>query len=90
MVSESAVNEIRRILKPGGLARLSVVKGTYSFVGRAEWEEILEGFRVERKGDGFPVIADRWAVVSTRSPRTCRRVVYGSTGLRRTDHKKII
>jgi ubiquinone/menaquinone biosynthesis C-methylase UbiE len=64
---ESAVNEIRRILKPGGLAYLSVARGFYSYVGRAEWEKILEGFRVERRGgDGFLAIADRWAVLSTK------------------------
>jgi hypothetical protein len=63
---ESAVNEMRRILKPRGLAYLSVARGFYSYVGQAEWEKILEGFRVERRGDGFPVIANRWAVVSRK------------------------
>ena len=64
---ESAVNEMRRILKPRGLAYLSVARGFHSYVGQAEWEKILEGFRVERRGgDGFPAIADRWAVVSTK------------------------
>jgi ubiquinone/menaquinone biosynthesis C-methylase UbiE len=63
---ESAVNEIRRILKPTGLAYLSVARGPWSYVSRAEWERILEGFRVKRRGDGFPAIADRWAVVSKK------------------------
>ena len=63
---ESAGNEMRRILKPRGLAYLSVARGFYSYVGQAEWEKILEGFKVERRGDGFPVIAPRWAVVSTK------------------------
>jgi ubiquinone/menaquinone biosynthesis C-methylase UbiE len=63
---ESAVNEIRRILKPTGLAYLSVARDPWSYVSRAEWERILEGFRVKRRGDGFPAIADRWAVVSKK------------------------
>jgi len=52
---ESAVNEMKRVLKPGGLAYLSVAKGSYSYVNLAEWEKILSGFRVERRGNGFPI-----------------------------------
>jgi len=64
---ESTVNEIRRILKPGGLTYLSVAKGFLSYVGQTEWEKILEGFRVERRGgDGFIAFSDRWALVSTK------------------------
>jgi ubiquinone/menaquinone biosynthesis C-methylase UbiE len=63
---ESAVNEMRRILKPKGLAYISVARGFFSYVSQAEWEKILEGFKVERKGDGFLAIGDRWAVVSTK------------------------
>jgi ubiquinone/menaquinone biosynthesis C-methylase UbiE len=69
---ESAVNEMRRILKPKGMAYLSAARGTWSYIERAEWEKILEGFRVERRGgDGFNVLAfvalaDRWAVVSVK------------------------
>jgi ubiquinone/menaquinone biosynthesis C-methylase UbiE len=64
---ESAVNEMRRILKPAGRAYLSAARGFYSYMGRAEWEKILEGFRVERRGgDGFLPISDRWALVSAR------------------------
>lgn len=63
---ESAVNEMRRVLKLRGLAYLSVARGPWSYVSRAEWERILEGLRVERRGDGFPAIADRWAVVSKK------------------------
>jgi ubiquinone/menaquinone biosynthesis C-methylase UbiE len=58
-----AAREIGRILKPDGLAYLSVARGPWSYVGEAEWEEILAGYRVERRGDGFPWIAHRWAVV---------------------------
>jgi len=42
---ESAVNEMGRILKPGGPAYLSVGKGPMSYVDQEEWEKILEGFR---------------------------------------------
>ena len=63
---DSAVSEIKRILKPGGRAYISVAKGPWSYVSRADWEKILEGFRIERKcRQGF-VIADRWAVVSLK------------------------
>lgn len=64
---ESTVNEMRRALKPGGLAYLSVAKGFLGYVGQAEWEKILEGFRVERRGgDGFIALSDRWALVSSK------------------------
>jgi ubiquinone/menaquinone biosynthesis C-methylase UbiE len=69
---ESAVNEIKRILKPTGLAYLSVARGPWSYVSQAEWERVLEGFRVEQRGDGFPAIADRWAVVSTKREQSHR------------------
>ena len=58
-----AVKEIKRILKPTGQAYLSL--GTYSpltFVGKAEWETILEGFRVERRGG----LIQPWALVSKK------------------------
>lgn len=61
---ESAVNEMKRILKPQGKAYLSAAKGRFSYVDKAEWEEILEGFRVERSGDSM--FSDRWALVSTK------------------------
>jgi ubiquinone/menaquinone biosynthesis C-methylase UbiE len=62
---ESVVNEIKRILKPKRLAYLSVARGFYSYVDQAEWEKILEGFRVERRGgDGSFALSDRWALVS--------------------------
>ena len=63
---ESAVNEMRRILKPRGLAYISAARGPWSYMERAEWERILDGFRVEQRGDGIPVIAERWAVVSPK------------------------
>jgi ubiquinone/menaquinone biosynthesis C-methylase UbiE len=55
---ESAVNEMKRILKPTGRAYLSTSLGLWTNIGRADWEKILEGFRIERRGKG-------WAVVST-------------------------
>jgi ubiquinone/menaquinone biosynthesis C-methylase UbiE len=62
---ESAVNEIRRILKPEGQAYLSLGSPPpLGFVDRAEWKRILDGFRIERRGDGLRV---RWAVVSVES-----------------------
>ncbi len=61
------MNEMLRILKSGGLAYLSVARGFFGYVDQAEWEKILEGFRVERRGgDGFFAISDRWALVSTK------------------------
>ena len=64
---ESTVSEIKRILKPGGWAYLSVARGPWSHVDGAEWEKILEGFGIERRGGRFPLIAHRWAVVSRLS-----------------------
>jgi ubiquinone/menaquinone biosynthesis C-methylase UbiE len=64
---ESAVNEMRRILKPTGRAYVSAARGFYTYMGKEEWEKILEGFRVEQRGgDGFLAISDRWALVSTK------------------------
>ena len=60
---ESAVNEIKRILKPDGKAFLSAASGATSYVDEAEWEEILAGFRVEQRNhESF--WADRWTLVS--------------------------
>ncbi len=61
---ESTVNEIKRILKPQGQAYIAVAQGRFSYVGESEWEKILEGFRIERRGD--PKMGDRWAVVSKK------------------------
>jgi len=64
---DAAVSEIKRILKPGGRAYVSVAKGPWSYVDDAAWEKILDRFRVERKGRQGFVIADRWAVVSLKN-----------------------
>jgi ubiquinone/menaquinone biosynthesis C-methylase UbiE len=59
---QSAVNEIRRILKRRGQAYLSLgFPPPLGFVDQAEWKRILDGFRVERSGHGLRV---SWAVVS--------------------------
>ncbi len=59
----SAVNEIKRILKPNGQAYLSLGSPPpLGFVNRVEWEKILEEFRVRRRG-GF---LQKWAVVSAK------------------------
>jgi ubiquinone/menaquinone biosynthesis C-methylase UbiE len=64
---ESTVSEIERILKPDGQAYLMAARGFYSYVDKAEWEKILERFRVgQRGGDGFIAFSDRWALVSNK------------------------
>ena len=60
---EAAVNEIKRILKPSGKALLKATRGSISYVDKAEWEEILEGFNVERR-NYESLLDDRWALVS--------------------------
>ena len=63
---EAVVVEMRRILKPGGLAYVSVARGPWSYVGRAEWEKILAGFEVKKRSDGFLGFAHRAALVSPK------------------------
>jgi ubiquinone/menaquinone biosynthesis C-methylase UbiE len=68
---EPTVNEIKRILKPNGKAYLMAARGFYSYVDKAEWEKILEGFRVEQRGgDSFIALSDRWALVTTKQRQT--------------------
>jgi ubiquinone/menaquinone biosynthesis C-methylase UbiE len=60
---QSAVNEIKRIMKASGKAYLSLGSPPpLGHVNRAEWEKILEGFIVERRG-GF---LQKWALVSAK------------------------
>jgi len=61
---ELVVNEIQRILKPKGRAYISLggVSPFFGFVGRAEWERILEAFIVKRKGG----LVQKWADVSKK------------------------
>ncbi len=44
---EQAVSEIKRILKPGGKAYLNALKGGRSYLDDAEWQSILDQFKVE-------------------------------------------
>lgn len=62
---ESAVKEMKRILKPNGLIYMKVARGPWSYMKKAEWYQILEGFKVEQRNDGFPA-GHRWAVVSKK------------------------
>jgi ubiquinone/menaquinone biosynthesis C-methylase UbiE len=64
---QSTVEEIKRILKPNRKAFLSAARGSISYVDKAEWEEILDGFKVERR-NYESIITDRWALVSKDLP----------------------
>ena len=60
---QSAVSEIKRILKSTGQAYLSLGSPPpLGFVDQAEWEKILEGFMVERGGS----FKELYAVVSVK------------------------
>ena len=63
-----ALAEIKRILKPHGLAYLSVTKAFRKkdpkAVTKEEWKRILEGFRVGENGEG---LLTRWATVSVKN-----------------------
>jgi len=48
---ETAVKEIKRILKPSGKAFLSAARGSYSYMNDEEWEKIISGFKVKRRED---------------------------------------
>ncbi len=58
-----SVSEIKRILKTTGQAYLSLGAGPpFGFVDQAEWEDILEEFKVEQGGS----YKEKWAVVSLK------------------------
>ena len=58
---ELAVNEIKRIMKTDGKAYLSLGSPPpLGHVNRTEWEKILGGFKVERRGGSI----QKWALVS--------------------------
>jgi ubiquinone/menaquinone biosynthesis C-methylase UbiE len=63
---ESAINEMRRILKPKGRAYISVARGSWSYVDLPAWEKILESFKVEQRHDESVGFGERWAIVSRR------------------------
>jgi hypothetical protein len=58
-----SMNEMKRILKLKGQAYLSLGAGPpLGFVDQAEWEAMLEGFKVEQGGS----FKEKWAVVSLK------------------------
>jgi hypothetical protein len=58
-----SVSEMKRILKPDGKAYISLGAGPpLGLVNQAEWETILEGFKVEQGGSYH----GKWAMVSLR------------------------
>jgi ubiquinone/menaquinone biosynthesis C-methylase UbiE len=59
----ATVAEIKRILKPDGVAYLMAARGRISYVTHAEWEQILAGFRVLQRG---ATSGDNWAVVKSK------------------------
>lgn len=64
---KGAVEEIKRVLKPGARAYVSVTKvfrkSDSKSVQREEWDRILEGFSVEEKHEG---LTNRWAIIALR------------------------
>jgi ubiquinone/menaquinone biosynthesis C-methylase UbiE len=63
-----ALAEIKRILKPQGLAYLSVTKAFRKndpkAVTKEEWKRVLESFRVRENGVG---LLTRWATLSLKN-----------------------
>jgi len=60
---KEAVNEIKRILKRGGQVYLSLGAGPpFGYVDQAEWDNILEGFKIEQGGS----YKKKWALVSVK------------------------
>lgn len=58
-----AVSEMKRILKPAGKAYLNVGSPSpLSYIGEAEWDEILRGFDVVSSGPNNRI----WALVSVK------------------------
>jgi SAM-dependent methyltransferase len=69
------LREIKRLLRPDGLAYLSVRKGGSRTdprrVGENEWDQILSNFFVDQRGDGW---TNRWAWVRSNSETCPKRV----------------
>jgi len=60
---KEAVNEIKRILKGKGQAFISLGAGPpFGYVDQAEWDNILEGFKIEQGGN----YKEKWALVSPK------------------------
>jgi len=47
----SSVEEIKRILKPNGLAYISVARGSYSYMTKENWDQILKEFKIQKRKD---------------------------------------
>jgi ubiquinone/menaquinone biosynthesis C-methylase UbiE len=62
----ATLSEMARILKPAGTAYVSVATGPWSYVDRAGWAKILEGFEVRWRQRGFLGLEHRAAVVSPK------------------------
>jgi ubiquinone/menaquinone biosynthesis C-methylase UbiE len=62
----AALAEMKRVLNPDGLAFISVATGPWSYVDRAEWGKILEGFEVRWKKRSSRFFEHRAAVVSLK------------------------
>ncbi|MDH4299849.1 MAG: class I SAM-dependent methyltransferase [Dehalococcoidia bacterium] len=60
---KEVVNEIKRILKRKGQAYLSLgASPPFGYVDQAEWDNILEEFKIEQGGS----YKDKWALVSVK------------------------
>jgi hypothetical protein len=62
---QPAVGEIKRILKPGGKAYLTTVRGSISYMDDEGWEDTLRQFDVEER-NYQPYRGGRWAKVSKK------------------------
>ncbi len=60
---ESAVSEMKRILKPEGKVYLVAGRGYPSYMNDETWEKVLSGFIVESRNTP-PYKGDYWALVS--------------------------
>lgn len=86
----AAVNEIKRILKPNGKAFLKAAKGSMSYVDKTEWEDILEGFTVERRKSRVLRRGSMGACVQRASKRDVQILnghILGSSTARESDHR---
>ena len=58
-----SVKEMKRILKADGKAYVSLgAPQPPGYMSEVEWEQTLEGFRVEQRGGSW----EKWAVVSLK------------------------
>lgn len=62
----AAIAELKRILKPDALAYISVATGPWSYVGREDWEGILEEFEVLERTGSSRGLGDRVAIVALK------------------------